>query len=486
MKRILLYYPPVTPVTQLPTWEPLQLLSLARVFRDTDFEVEIIDGRLFPEEKRKAEVSRRLSGGEVCFGITALTCYQLLDALAIAGRVKELRPDLPVVFGGWHATVFADETLREACVDIVVRGQGEVTFREVVERLSGGNGVEGVEGVSWKKAGVVTHENDRPLISPDELPPLIPADFEALSLEHYQTGSVLFYMASVGCPYSCRYCNISSACKRKWLPLSAARVIDELDGLRRRFGFREVVFWDNVFFTSKRRVQDICGHLIREGAPFSWSAHARINEVITWDDDFLGTLKQSGCKAVFIGAESGSQELLDRIDKKINARDIIPSFRKLRDHGIGAAVNWMVGFPDETYADLQRTARCIREGLRLYDYDTERFKVFIYRFVPFPHTPIFGELDKATLEKLPATAREWGKFIHEKVNDGMEPWKEEGTPSLFPSTTFFLWKAYLQQIASPGPRARLLRTVARMRIATGFLRFPVEWWLWKRKQWIRG
>lgn len=486
MKRVLLYYPRITPSTQLPTWEPLQLICLARAFRDSGFSVEIIDGRLFPEEELTTEISKRLTGGEVCFGLTALTCFQLLDALIVAGNVKRLRPDIPVVVGGWHATVFPEETLQEKDVDIVVKGQGEATFRELVERLAAGKGLEGLQGISWKEGDIIKHEQDRPLVSPNDLPPLLPADFELLDLPHYQIGGVLFYMTSVGCPYSCRYCNISSASRRRWLPLSADRAISEIESLYGRFGFQEVIFWDNVFFTDRRRVRQICEHLIRTDSRFSWAAHARINEVINWDDDFLDLLRQSRCKTVFIGAESGSQEVLDRIDKKINANDIIPAFRKLRDHDIGVAVNWMVGFPDETYTDIRKTVRTIRDGLRLYNYDTDRFRIFIYRFIPFPRTPLFEELTDEILDKLPTTARDWGEFIHEKVKDGMEPWREENTSSCFASSTFYVWKAYLGQVRPAGIRTQALRLLSRLRITTGLLRFPVEWWLWKRKHGIRG
>lgn len=480
--RVVLYYPPVTPQTAFPTWEPLQLLHLARMLRQTDIETVIVDGRLGDAGEIRGRIAGALSeGGPVCFGVTSLTCYQLSEALSAAEHVKGLDRNIPVVFGGWHATAFVEETLREEAVDIVVRGQGEVTFREVVDRLSAGRDLAGVKGVSWKKGVTVIHEEDRPLVSPDELPALLPSDFEKLDLPHYQLNRLLFYMSSVGCPYSCAYCSIGSACRRRWLPLSAARTIAEIKSLHDRFGFNEVIFWDNVFFTNKRRIEEICSGYHKEGLGYSWSAHARVNEIIGWDDAFLAMIREAGCRSVFIGAESGSQGLLERINKQIKAADILPAFRKLQRHGIDVAVNWMVGFPDESYDDVARSVRCIRDGLALYDYDVNRFKVFIYRFVPFPGTPIFDQLPPEALEALPGSGRAWGNYIHNTVNDGMDPWRLENSPSLFASSSFYLWKAYLQQEAPATARGKLLKLLARLRVDSGMLRLPLEWHLWKNR-----
>lgn len=479
--KAVLFYPRMTPHTEFPTWEPLQLLFLGRVLRDNNIDFEIIDGRIFPDSEREKIVKQKLSGDTVCFGMTSLTCYQLIDALAVAHFVKEHFPEIPVVLGGWHATIFPEESLKEEEIDIVVRGQGEVTFLEVIERLMSKRDLRGVKGVSWKRDGRIFHEDDRPLVSPDKLPPLMPADFERLDLGFYQLNKKFFYMSSVGCPYACKYCCISLACKRKWIPLSSERVIQELEGLKTRFGFKEVIFWDNVFFTDRKRVEEICTQFIQKNISLSWSAHGRINEIIKWDDTFIRLLKESGCKSVFIGAESGSQDILDRIDKKIRDVDILPSFRKLKKHDIDVAVNWMVGLPAETHTDVVKTVKCIKEGVRSYDYNIDKFKVYLYRFVPFPGTPIFNELGKEEMDRFPKSARAWGTFIHEHIRDGFEPWKEENGPSKFASSTFYLWKAYLQEVGPGSFAGRILKKASKLRVKTGFFKFPLEWLMWKKR-----
>jgi len=478
--KAIFYYPPVTPHTDFPTWEPLQLIFIVRILRENNIDAEIIDGRLFNAEEIKELIKQKINGTEICFGISSLTCYQIIDALNVARFVKEQHPDLPVIFGGWHATILPEETLKEGSVDIVIKGQGEATILEVTERLSKGFDLKGVKGISWKNGDNIIHEKERPLVSPDILPPLLPSDFEKLDLKHYQLNRVLFYMSSVGCPYDCKYCCIALACNKKWLPLSSEKVIKEIEGLYKRFGFKEVIFWDNVFFTAKKRVSEICRHIIDKKLNISWSAHARINEIITWDNSFIRLLKEGGCSSVFIGVESGSQQILDRINKRIKTEDIVPSFRKLKNNDINIAVNWMVDLPDEKYKDIRKTMKYIKEGMKLYNYDTDRFSIFLYKFVPFPGTPLFNELKREEIDNLPKSARGWGSYFYEKINDAMYPWEGENGPSLFASTTFYLWKAYLQREQPLTFLGKNLRIISKIRLNRGFFRFPVEWWMWKR------
>jgi radical SAM superfamily enzyme YgiQ (UPF0313 family) len=478
-RKVILYYPPVTPHSNMPTWEPLQLVSLFRVLRRYPIDVEIIDGRLFSEGDRNALILQKINSNVICFGITALTCFQLLDALNIAHCIKNQFPKLPIVFGGWHPTIFPEETLREDAVDIVVRGQGETTFLEVIERLITGIGLKDVKGVSWKKGNTYFHEEDRPLTPPDELPPILPHDFEILDLQNYQINNVFFYMSSVGCPYSCKYCCVGSLSRGKWLPLSARRVIQDIESLHNRFGFRELIFWDNVFFTNKTRVEEICKYLINRKLSLSWSAHGRINEIAEWDDAFMQLLKCSGCNSIFVGVESGSQQLLDKINKKIMAEDILPSFRKLKKYDINVAANWMVGLPGEKYEDVLKTIKCIKEGLDLYDHDLDKFKVHIYRFAPFPGTSLYNELKRKDVAMLPKSAREWGEYIYDKMKDGLEPWNGTQGTSLCASTTFYLWKAYLQKEPLSTFLGKIVRKLSRIRITTGFVRIPIEWWIWR-------
>ena len=478
--KVLLYYPLITPQNDVSTHEPLQLIFLGRMLRQASIDYEIIDARLFNDETKTLEyIKSRIEDNDLCLAITALTCYQVIDGLNIAKHIKIYKPTLPIIFGGWHVSTFPEETLNEDGIDIVVIGQGEITFLELCEAFIKKDPLGNIKGIFWKNNNAIIKNTPREFISPNELPGLKAADFEILELTHYQLNNVLFYMSSVGCPYQCTYCSIISVYNRKWLALSADKILEEITGLKKRFEFKEIIFWDNVFFSDKNRIIRLCQELVDIRLGISWSAHARINEIAKWDNEFLKLIKSSGCKSVFIGIETASQRILDRIKKGIKAEDIIPCLKKLREFDINVAINFMVDFPQESFDDIRQTIKCIENGLRIYDDDIERFDIHIYMFVPIPGTLIYKELEEDVQDDLPRTAKEWVHFVHEKIDNAMEPWKEDDTPSHFAQATFYLWKAYLQRDNSKNFKRRLLKTISKARISTGFLRLPIEWYLWK-------
>jgi anaerobic magnesium-protoporphyrin IX monomethyl ester cyclase len=285
--KIVFYYPPVTPETGFPTWEPLQIIFLVRMLREKKIDVEVIDGRIVKAEKRREKIKQAIDDPTICFAVTALTCFQIVDGIDTARFVKEIKPDLPIIFGGWHAGIFAEETLQEKAVDLIVRGQGEVTLSHVLDRFKDNLLPKGIAGVSWKQNGTIIHEADRDITSMDELPELKPEDFEVLDLNYYQISETMFYMSSIGCQYSCKYCCVGAASRQKWSGLSPDRVVSELKTFYDRFAFKRLIFWDNVFFSNKKRVLAICNGLVQEKVNVSWSAHGRINEIVKWDDSFF-------------------------------------------------------------------------------------------------------------------------------------------------------------------------------------------------------
>ena len=478
-KRILLFYPSLSktlPAT--PFWEPLQLLHLSRMFRDTPFNVEIVDGRLHPDP---SDLPISGNGEDIlCFGVTAMTSYQLIQGLEFSNHVKERFPRIPIVWGGWHPTLMPEQTLAEPGIDIVVRGQGEVTFLELCLALDANADIEEVQGLMYKKQGTVIETKIRPLVDPNTLPPL---NFDDLpGLEPYQLRNVLFYMSSVGCPYRCSYCSLSAFSRRRWLALDSAHVLAEISDLHQRYGFGHLIFWDNVFFVQQQRVQEICQGFIDRGMNIRWSAHARINEIASWSDDFLDTLVRSGCESLYVGVESGSQALLDVLRKDIKAADVPHVVAKLKKHGLKMAGNWMIGLRHETVSDVALTIQQIHQALKQYDFQTDAMQVFLYRFVPMPGTAMYDELSPEEKASMPQLLLEWGRFIVDTIEDGLNPWDTDDNKALAASSAFYLWNGYLRPEPAVGLESRLLRVLSRIRVRWGLLGAPWEWRLWRRRQ----
>ncbi|HHG85894.1 MAG TPA: B12-binding domain-containing radical SAM protein, partial [Bacteroidetes bacterium] len=157
---------------------PLALVAIGSALDSKRFEVVIIDGRL--EADAQAAVAAALPGA-LCFGVTTLTGAPLRDAIAMTRFVKQQQPDLPTIWGGWHTSLFPTQTLRdEPAVDVTVQAQGEVTFRELVERLAANESLSGLPGTSsWVDGKTVQHP-PRAMTDMKELPRY---DYELIEVE---------------------------------------------------------------------------------------------------------------------------------------------------------------------------------------------------------------------------------------------------------------------------------------------------------------
>ncbi len=249
--KVILFYPAYDGP---PLGAPLCLLALASTLRQANFEVVMIDAAIDSDYRTHIQ---RESVDALCLGISVLTGPMIRGAVEIATVIKSELPRLPIIFGGWHPTLLPDETLSEPFVDIVVRGQGEVTLVEVAESLLQKKPLDMIPGVSWKNNGRRVHNLDRHVEPLDALP--IPA-FELTDFDAYEklSGSrKIGYATSVGCPYACNYCTDMVFYKRRFNALSAERVVSELTDLVTRYRIEEVALLDSNFPVQLTRALEI-------------------------------------------------------------------------------------------------------------------------------------------------------------------------------------------------------------------------------------
>ena len=219
MKKIVLFLPPYSGPALGP---PAGLLCLASPLRQSGYEVKIIDAAVVPDY---VDAMQREIPDALCFGISLLTGPMIRGAIAAGRRVKERRPDLPVVLGGWHPSLLPEQTLQEPFVDVVVRYQGEITFLEVVRRLERGGSLDGVAGCSFKQDGQIRNNPDRPVARIGDLPP---AAYDLADFDLYEKAGgerKLPYASSVGCPYACNYCTDTVFYNRRFNAYDAQRVV---------------------------------------------------------------------------------------------------------------------------------------------------------------------------------------------------------------------------------------------------------------------
>ncbi|NPA47506.1 MAG: radical SAM protein [Thermococci archaeon] len=334
------------------TGPPLGLAYLASMVRE-EHEVRIVDS--LAEDLDFSDVVRIMKRFDPdVVGITSTTSM-IYDAYRVAEIAKSLNENSFVVMGGPHVTFVPERTLKECrYVDAVVRGEGELTFKELLDRLERGENLKGLPGLSYRNDGGVVNNPPRPLIkNVDDIP--MPA-YDLLPMERYRAGNSQFgvVMTSRGCPFNCVFCSSSLQFGKRWRGHSVERVIEELSMLRNEYGIREVEFLDDTFTLNRRRAMEIAKAIVREGLDVSWSASSRVD---TFSEDVGREMKRAGCHTVYFGIESGSERTLKFIGKGITLDKAKAAVKTAKRVGLRVLGSFVIGFPDETRKDVEKTIR---------------------------------------------------------------------------------------------------------------------------------
>jgi anaerobic magnesium-protoporphyrin IX monomethyl ester cyclase len=454
--KVLLYNPRAVFFTM-----PLALLAIGSELDPAIYEVVIIDARLDPD----AENALLTHVGEaLCVGITVLTGAPITDALRMSRAVKQARPDLAVVWGGWHPSMFAKECLLDVSVDVTVRGQGEETFAEIVQRLAAGRSLVGCEGCTIRLPDGTIHENPARTLA--QIDKFRAHDYALIPVERYfelKGKRQLDFISSQGCNFRCAFCSDPFVYGRKWVGLEPVRMALRLKDLWDRYHFEDVNFQDETFFTKANRVEAMADHIVESGMKITWAATMRADQGIRLPDEVWVRCKQSGLRRLLVGVESGSNEVLKRIRKDIKIEQVYEVAAKMRKHGIAGHFPFIVGFPDETDAHIQATLDCAKR-LRSMSPD---FLTPIYYFKPYPGSALVIEAVERGF-RLPETLEDWATFDYVAGEPG--PWVSAEKFELIERFKFFhelAWKRV--------PRGkRLLQRLARYRCGKDYYRWPVE------------
>lgn len=468
--KVIILFPPYDGE---PLSAPFCLLALASPLLQAGFEVVLVDAaaRRDWEQVVLANVD-----DAVCLGISLLTGPMIHGAIRVARAAKRRCPQLPVVFGGWHPSLTVEQTLREPYVDAVIRGQGELTFVEAVQRFSAGESLAGVRGVSWKDGGRMVHELERPVASLNDLP--APAYHLADYDVYHRICGVrkLSYASSVGCPYACHYCTDQVFYKRRFNAYTAQRVVSDLLELDGRYRFDQVSLLDSNYLVDLKRANAISRGLLDARVAFRWSFQASTDFVARMSDDDMRLLGAAGCNHIGFGTESASQEVLALMNKKHErVQDMYETARKTELAGIHTVFNVILGYPGETEADRQQTFRIMSDIARKHW--NVSFSPNI--FTPYPGIPIWPQLRELGV-RYPETLEEWASL---PLGANILPWLQgEELRRLRRQLEFFLLNNHIRKAVKRAAWMRrgfrrALGAPLRWRIRHNVYSFPWELWL---------
>lgn len=423
---------------------PLALIAIASALDRRRVDVRIIDGRL---ENDPVAAVAEASRGALCVGITVLTGAPIHDALAVSRAVKRRSPECPVVWGGWHPSLFAGDCIADPSVDVVVTGQGEDAFRGIVERLLNGERVSGIES--------------RSMTDLNQLPP---HDYSLIEVERYfalKGARQIDYISSQGCRFRCAFCADPAVFARGWSGLTPERVAEEVAALHDRYHFDDLAFQDETFFTSAKRVDALAGHLLDRALPITWTATLRADQACRLGDELFAKAVRSGLRRVMVGVESGSQEMLDRLQKDMQLEQVRKAAELCARHDVGAIFNFIVGFPGESEQSMHATlalAKALRRSNHAFD-----TPIFYYR--PYPGNPM-AEQSAERGYVFPRGLEQWADFDYV---GGRGPWITEQQWEMVERFKFYSRHAW-----KPGVWRWPLRAASRWRCDHDWYGLPIE------------
>ena len=377
--KVLLINPPQTfyPGSDQPAGNlPLGLMYIAAVLEKSSYTTEILDAFItddpfmkegktirvgLPFEQIKAQISSRKPD---IVGIAGPFTCQIEHSLRISALAKEVDPNILTVVGGPHVTVVPKGFLEEAkTVDIAVTGEGEYAMRDIAQYFEGKKQLNEILGIAYRENGEIKVNSARPFLEDlDELP--YPA-YDHVDMERYLNPKKIGYrsfrdraismITSRGCPFNCCFCSVHLHMGKGFRAHSENYVLDHIQFVVDKFKVKNIFFEDDNLTFDIPRFEAICDGLISRKIKIGWETPNGVRADCL-SLNLLQKMKKSGCQSLFFGVESGDQQVLDNvICKSLDLKKVVEVAKLSRNIGLKTGGFYIIGFPGETKANMQKT-----------------------------------------------------------------------------------------------------------------------------------
>ena len=374
MKIILINPPPHRQVEKydLATWQHLGIGRISSYVKQFGYDVTIIDAKL--QRLNIDQVLKIIEESKPdVVGLTAMT-PDIYNAYSLARGIKSINKKIIIVIGGCHATVMPENTLKEeSCIDYLVFGEGERTFKELLDVISTNISIKllsQINGIVFRNGNKIIKTKIR--IWNTNLKELPLPDWQ---LSPYTSSYKL--ETSRGCPFKCNYCMRVLGETVRFFPIQ--NVLNEFKHIMQLKDKLSVEIVDETFTLNQERLNKLLDGMIKIGVgkKIKWWCSTRANLI---SRELLKKMKRAGCWRITYGVESGNQQILDRIPKNIKLEDISKAIKLTREVGIKSCASFILGHPNEKLNDMIDT---INFATRINADFT-----FIGTMVPYPKTGI--------------------------------------------------------------------------------------------------
>jgi len=347
------------------TWNlsPMVLCLLGAMVKE-DVDVEIIDAQFYDLSVDEFKERIRESAPDYA-GISVLTSEYENTLDITADAIKEIAPETVVVAGGVHVTIEYRRVMKNQNIDYAVRGEGEYVLRDLIRFLNGTNSELPVNGLVYR-------QDDELVVLPqtfiENLSELPWADFDLVNFDDYiNTGArhgplrapeypALRWMVTRGCPVGCSFCQVEFISGKPVRTRDPEDIVAELEFLKEKYGIKSILFEDDNMSMPRKFFMELLELMIERELNLKFIIQAFA--IFTLTDDMLDLMVKANCQGINVAIESGSQRVLKEIVQKPVRLDLVPErIKKVKDRGMFVLANFIVGYPGETWDEVQETVR---------------------------------------------------------------------------------------------------------------------------------
>jgi anaerobic magnesium-protoporphyrin IX monomethyl ester cyclase len=470
-KKIVFFFPSFTSAEAT---APLGILAISTPLLRAGYQVKLIDSTITPNFQQR--VIEELADA-LCLAISLVTGPMIRETVAIAREAKRVYPNKPVVLGGWHPSLLPDQTLAAEFIDMIVIGQGEDAFLDIVRHIEAGELPKGIAGVGYKDKGQIVFNPRRELRPLADMPPKAYqiADFDAY--ERLCGRRWAMYTSSLACPYNCGYCTNEGVYGRKWNALEPEQVSQELCDLAARYRLQLIWVVDDNFLVDRNRALGIAEGICARGTRFEWSIQASTNLVTRLSVEEWKLMRRAGLTQVAQGADSGSPKVLHLMNKDFQKLDTIyEAADRLSQAGVRPSFNMIFGYPGEGRKERRESISLIMNVCRKYP----GAEFWTNIFTPYPGSPVMNKAFELGIQ-VPKRLEEWSDFFPKYT---VLPWLKGKEHKRVQAMRDYIRVAFRRVNIGrfrKGARARLaywlISAPAQWRLDHDFYWFPFEVWL---------
>tara|TARA_R110000737_G_scaffold345097_1_gene373169 strand:- start:411 stop:1922 length:1512 start_codon:yes stop_codon:yes gene_type:complete len=446
-----------------------------------------VDGNL--EKDPLAKIESYFDKGDIdFFGVTVMPGPQLQQAIPFSKIIKEKYPKTHVVWGGYFASNQYQVALDSGFVNYVINGPGDEAFPSLLDHLEGKTKMElkdipnlifksGNEYVKTKKAALPEMETlpPFPYQKLDETYPV--KNYLAKTFMGRKTFS---YHSSFGCPFTCSFCAVVPIYNAKWKGLPADRIVDDIRLFSEKYGIDAVEFHDNNFFTSRKRVVEFAEKVMPYN--ISWWGEGRIDTINKYSDDDLLLMKKAGLKMIFLGAETGNDEVLKQMDKggTQTSKQIKEFATRLGKIGIIPEYSFVLGMPNDDPAKVTKQINDDIQFIKTIKKLNPNTEIIIYVYSPVPTegSELYEKIQEHGFQ-FPQHLEDWLSPAWERFDlrkNPLTPWltkKHIDTIKNFETVLNAFSPTQTDFKITPFKR-RVLKAVSSWRYHSGIYAFPYE------------